>query len=145
MMFFFFFSSRRRHTRWPRDWSSDVCSSDLKGCRRWWPWWIGHGIGYPQGVLGVTCTRTYQHPYPQPQMKTHGKTRPLIQPWFGSQIVVSRKKKEIDSGHTEMAQQNTSSWFKTWTTRRVSPSLFKMPPKTQQGGETLSVGLNRPK
>src|SRR5207253_5693528 len=23
------FSSRRRHTRWPRDWSSDVCSSDL--------------------------------------------------------------------------------------------------------------------
>src|SRR5439155_16435474 len=29
--FFFFFSSRRRHTRWPRDWSSDVCSSDLTG------------------------------------------------------------------------------------------------------------------
>src|SRR5207253_6727763 len=27
--FLFFFSSRRRHTRWPRDWSSDVCSSDL--------------------------------------------------------------------------------------------------------------------
>src|SRR5690625_5460602 len=27
----FFFSSRRRHTRWPRDWSSDVCSSDLVG------------------------------------------------------------------------------------------------------------------
>src|SRR5437870_8893904 len=27
--YFFFFSSRRRHTRWPRDWSSDVCSSDL--------------------------------------------------------------------------------------------------------------------
>src|SRR5690625_5118412 len=25
----FFFSSRTRHTRWPRDWSSDVCSSDL--------------------------------------------------------------------------------------------------------------------
>src|SRR5690625_1529323 len=24
-----FYSSRRRHTRWPRDWSSDVCSSDL--------------------------------------------------------------------------------------------------------------------
>src|SRR5207253_3288158 len=24
-----FFSSSRRHTRWPRDWSSDVCSSDL--------------------------------------------------------------------------------------------------------------------
>src|SRR5690606_39792337 len=36
---FFFFSSRRRHTRFSRDWSSDVCSSDLypKGIKhlRW--------------------------------------------------------------------------------------------------------------
>src|SRR5699024_11858763 len=29
MLFLFFFSSRRRHTRSKRDWSSDVCSSDL--------------------------------------------------------------------------------------------------------------------
>src|SRR5256885_11972521 len=29
----FFFSSRRRHTRLQGDWSSDVCSSDLYGCR----------------------------------------------------------------------------------------------------------------
>src|SRR5699024_11787799 len=29
--YFFFFSSRRRHTRSKRDWSSDVCSSDLGG------------------------------------------------------------------------------------------------------------------
>src|SRR5947209_6113825 len=28
-MVYFFFSSRRRHTRYWRDWSSDVCSSDL--------------------------------------------------------------------------------------------------------------------
>src|SRR6266576_5783139 len=34
MRFFFFFSSRRRHTRSLRDWSSDVCSSDL-WCRHW--------------------------------------------------------------------------------------------------------------
>src|SRR5438309_12016477 len=33
--FCFFFSSRRRHTRWNCDWSSDVCSSDLK---LWAPW-----------------------------------------------------------------------------------------------------------
>src|SRR5690606_39996938 len=32
--FLFFFSSRRRHTRFSRDWSSDVCSSDLD-------WWRG--------------------------------------------------------------------------------------------------------
>src|SRR5690349_23759206 len=30
--YFFFFSSRRRHTRSLRDWSSDVCSSDLTRC-----------------------------------------------------------------------------------------------------------------
>src|SRR2546429_6706282 len=30
----FFFSSRRRHTRCSRDWSSDVCSSDLSGAGR---------------------------------------------------------------------------------------------------------------
>src|ERR1035437_9946574 len=39
---FFFFSSRRRHTRYWRDWSSDVCSSDLpprhKHCRTWQRW-----------------------------------------------------------------------------------------------------------
>src|SRR5579883_1998436 len=33
-IFFFFFSSRRRHTRFSRDWSSDVCSSDLHA-RAW--------------------------------------------------------------------------------------------------------------
>src|SRR5690554_7214035 len=38
-LFFFFFSSRRRHTRCGRDWSSDVCSSDLTLT-------IGKGRGY---------------------------------------------------------------------------------------------------
>src|SRR5437868_11471914 len=38
----FFFSSRRRHTRSKRDWSSDVCSSDL-----------GLGIARSLGRLGV--------------------------------------------------------------------------------------------
>src|SRR3712207_8653578 len=36
MLFFFFFSSRRRHTRYWRDWSSDVCSSDLAAAKRGW-------------------------------------------------------------------------------------------------------------
>src|SRR2546421_7266720 len=35
-LFFFFFSSRRRHTRSDRDWSSDVCSSDLQA----FPWLV---------------------------------------------------------------------------------------------------------
>src|SRR5690554_7369925 len=38
----FFFSSRRRHTRCGRDWSSDVCSSDLYG---------GDQLGYVENFL----------------------------------------------------------------------------------------------
>src|SRR5699024_11808276 len=40
----FFFSSRRRHTRSKRDWSSDVCSSDLR-------------VGLPKNVLQVLSGR----------------------------------------------------------------------------------------
>src|SRR5207253_3520479 len=39
---FFFFSCRRRHTRWPRDWSSDVCSSDLRLSAPFHPGRRGH-------------------------------------------------------------------------------------------------------
>src|SRR5439155_12720414 len=62
--FSFFFSSRRRHTRWPRDWSSDVCSSDL--CPTSWrrtppavPAWVAvlrHEVGHdpvPAGAVKV--------------------------------------------------------------------------------------------
>src|SRR5690625_6746397 len=49
-MRYFFFSSRRRHTRWPRDWSSDVCSSDLRaeklGYHRFW-------VAEHHGVPGI--------------------------------------------------------------------------------------------
>src|SRR5438445_5784189 len=44
-LFFFFFSSRRRHTRYWRDWSSDVCSSDLNGCRAAGPHFIAQSAG----------------------------------------------------------------------------------------------------
>src|SRR3989442_10998734 len=37
---FFFFSSRRRHTRCGRDWSSDVCSSDLINTDAMTPAWV---------------------------------------------------------------------------------------------------------
>src|SRR2546422_1057601 len=47
---FFFFSSRRRHTRCSRDWSSDVCSSDLD----WKTLFdgIAHVLGQPPGKGG---------------------------------------------------------------------------------------------
>src|SRR5439155_15739812 len=55
----FFFSSRRRHTRWPRDWSSDVCSSDLlalaggiRSCFWIVPWLNLDGFGQ---IIPHTC------------------------------------------------------------------------------------------
>src|SRR5215469_12293111 len=74
-MFFFFFSSRRRHTRSLRDWSSDVCSSDLAaapsnyvavameaavppGCSQGVPIQIGSFTADTQGNLSSTNTST---------------------------------------------------------------------------------------
>src|SRR5207245_1199341 len=48
-LIFFFFSSRRRHTRCYRDWSSDVCSSDLDS----WPA-IGSQLMFGVGIGLVT-------------------------------------------------------------------------------------------
>src|SRR6266536_5440172 len=45
----FFFSSRRRHTRSTRDWSSDVCSSDLRNRQKS----LGNGPGYLRDSGGV--------------------------------------------------------------------------------------------
>src|SRR5207253_3803422 len=64
----FFFSSRRRHTRWPRDWSSDVCSSDLHndGSRRNLP-----------GSHQASVQRVHQQQLPQPsptECAAHRKT-----------------------------------------------------------------------
>src|SRR5262245_19385505 len=49
-VFFFFFSSRRRHTRCLSDWSSDVCSSDLKGRQ---PLATPRGIGARVGAADL--------------------------------------------------------------------------------------------
>src|SRR5690625_7174232 len=46
----FFFSSRRRHTRWPRDWSSDVCSSDLG--------WVHWAIIVSLKLTTLSCSGT---------------------------------------------------------------------------------------
>src|SRR5439155_3712563 len=40
-----------RHTRWPRDWSSDVCSSDLPRVAVLWALWVERQYGVK--VLGA--------------------------------------------------------------------------------------------
>src|SRR2546430_4191017 len=48
----FFFSSRRRHTRFDCDWSSDVCSSDLRIPREYWA-----AAVESEGVIDVSWQR----------------------------------------------------------------------------------------
>src|SRR3989449_11553218 len=75
LFFFFFFSSRRRHTRCSRDWSSDVCSSDLgvpPGPRRALGWDTPADSGYTSagaklsrrafGHTGFTGTSLWMDP-----------------------------------------------------------------------------------
>src|SRR5207245_4301994 len=63
----FFFSSRRRHTRCYRDWSSDVCSSDLTKCLRPSASLIGETIISPLPISA--------HPSPKPLRVTHYSLR----------------------------------------------------------------------
>src|SRR2546430_9022962 len=46
LLLYFFFSSRRRHTRFDCDWSSDVCSSDLRA------FGLQRGMDHAGAVLG---------------------------------------------------------------------------------------------
>src|SRR5215813_7813707 len=67
MFIFFFFSSRRRHTRCGRDWSSDVCSSDLGLQRRAVP-----ALGRHQGP----ALRVAARPHPDaPGLGRHRRQR----------------------------------------------------------------------
>src|SRR6266496_1895133 len=67
LFFFFFFSSRRRHTRSLRDWSSDVCSSDLLGVR------VGHVMGGARlgvRVQGMVTRHGHRGAPPRPLSST---------------------------------------------------------------------------
>src|SRR5437879_12652418 len=59
---FFFFSSRRRHTRYIGDWSSDVCSSDLR-------------VIFAYGLVNVRGLVLVQ---PEKQRRVQRKNKPLI-------------------------------------------------------------------
>src|SRR5690554_7396451 len=90
----FFFSSRRRHTRCGRDWSSDVCSSDLRvNVQR--QGFIAQGSF--QGATGQAL-RLYV-----------SATRPLLQPTLEQQAVhwqsniLDRKSTRLNSSHVRIS------------------------------------------
>src|SRR5439155_11458579 len=57
--FAFFFPSKKRHPRWPRDWSSDVCSSDLETSNPSTLWSVGSG-GRVRFNCFVNCSRQWK-------------------------------------------------------------------------------------
>src|ERR1043166_1236064 len=80
---FFFFSSRRRHTRFPkRDWSSDVCSSDLVQ-----QWNLNVQRLLPKGILveiGYVGSHSVHFDAPQTvNPYVPGSTTTRIYPQFG--------------------------------------------------------------
>src|SRR3989442_11754895 len=67
---FFFFSSRRRHTRCGRDWSSDVCSSDLDRTRLFCTYCKG------KGHMKSTCYKLTKPNDKSNASKKDGQTQP---------------------------------------------------------------------
>src|SRR2546428_1821849 len=62
MSYLFFFSSRRRHTRSDRDWSSDVCSSDLGALLREIP--ADVAVSVDERLVPHLATRREVHIFP---------------------------------------------------------------------------------
>src|SRR5207253_8686303 len=81
---------RRRHTRWPRDWSSDVCSSDL--------WLVRGAEGSPSVILlhrygadrswllnlAVKLNETTNFTVLWPDLRGHGENPPVNRTFFGA-------------------------------------------------------------
>src|SRR5439155_12648667 len=69
----YFFSGRRRHTRWPRDWSSDVCSSDL--------WRQSAAPRRPSWKRSARLRTTWQSPSKRSEERRVGKSVDLGGRW----------------------------------------------------------------
>src|SRR5690606_39526599 len=103
----FFLSSRRRHTSFSRDWSSDVCSSDLV-IRRWKFWlaaenasvalWLQYQQLCSQGAIATGRTETPRFFFDE--MRETGSVgqigrascRGMVCRWVGGISVTERKK-----------------------------------------------------
>src|SRR2546422_8144879 len=89
-LFSFFFSSRRRHTRCSRDWSSDVCSSDLSLRRRAVP---GSGNSSPEKTR-TTSPCSFESGIPSEKESDRKSTRLNSSHGYISYAVFCLKKKK---------------------------------------------------
>src|SRR5690606_9448618 len=118
---FFFFSSRRRHTRFSRDWSSDVCSSDL-----FTPEFVGEAadrFGSQCIVVAIDAKRVSGPGEPDRwEIFTHGGRKPT-----GLDAVEWAKKMEsLGAGEillTSMDQDGVKSGYDLGVTRAISDAV----------------------
>src|SRR2546422_441158 len=116
-LFFFFFSSRRRHTRCSRDWSSDVCSSDLyqKAAGDW-----ETNEKFPSGHRALTD-----------RIHANGFRRVL----FRSPFAVSQRS-GVPAAHPDWLLRDTAAGPLAWDTREAwGGKLYALDgahPKVQQ-------------
>src|SRR5207253_1397054 len=100
LFFFFFFSSRRRHTRWPRDWSSDVCSPISTSPLPMTTFWLSAGAAAAVilAVLGVlqyarsganllVSVRRYEFELPATAQQAFARLAERISPWSDEPLV----------------------------------------------------------
>src|SRR5215475_15605111 len=104
VFFFFFFSSRRRHTRVSRDWSSDVCSSDL----------VRRTLPEPMEPLRATDAQGVTVRAPRSEERRVGKGVDL-----GGCRIIKKKKTRFLSSSTKSLFATTLNTSSTSTTQKL--------------------------
>src|SRR2546422_9437366 len=120
LLVFFFFSSRRRHTRCSRDWSSDVCSSDLMSKQ------LELGKPRPQRTKIVIALGpgTSAHAVAQVGVRCAAK---IGDPPAGSSLALRAAKTAISRGHCKVGRitKAYSAKVKTGLVISQSPAAGK--------------------
>src|SRR3989440_1274456 len=88
---FFFFASRRRHTRSDRDWSSDVCSSDLAGVQ--------------DGGRAGARDPNRMSPRARAERRQNRPLREVLDDLLGHAREIARRAKEMTPAELDYAQQ----------------------------------------
>src|SRR2546422_4497353 len=101
----FFFSSRRRHTRCSRDWSSDVCSSDLYMHDGAFPTLEAVLKHYNDVPRALREYDTQQLPPALQQMRSEEHTSELSHGYISYAVFCLKKKKKVK--HTVTKQSKT--------------------------------------
>src|SRR6266511_5568218 len=119
LVLFFFFSSRRRHTIFSRDWSSDVCFSDLVQVSH--PGQPGSSAGHGQAPRWFSVTAVLRTAHADHGVGVGAARMPRLRPW--SLPFVSCLRRSTTPAATATAG----------LVNAISPSRHPKPPRTVRG------------